>query len=54
MKTTLKIKHTDGVAIVLVTGNLINGTFTGEYKYLGMTYGVNITYPPKPAEPCKP
>jgi len=51
MKTTLKIKHTDGVTPVSVTGNLIDGTFTGEYKFQGMMYGVNITYPPKP---CKP
>jgi len=53
MKKTLKIKHSDGITPISVTGNLINGTFTGEYKFQGMTYGVEFPYELKPAAGCK-
>jgi hypothetical protein len=38
-----KIKHVeDGKTDVIAKGRYIDGMFVGEYKYKGMTYGVNI------------
>lgn len=36
------IKHIDGKTNVIAKGYIKNNQFIGEYKYEGMTYGVNI------------
>ena len=41
-KVTRTVKHVDGITSVTATGYISNNEFIGEYKFQGMTYGVNI------------
>lgn len=39
---TIKVYHTDGKTLVNARGLVKNCVFKGEYKYQGMTYGVEF------------
>jgi hypothetical protein len=39
---TIKILHIDGETVIEAKGNVIDGLFTTEYRYKGMTYGATI------------
>jgi len=38
-----KVKHVDGVTVVIAKGYVKDGIFYGEYKYKGMFYGVTVS-----------